>query len=510
AIGEPVTDEKGKTVYLVGTVQDITERKRTEQALQKSEEQFRAIFDNALVGMYRTAPNGRILMANPALVKMLGFSSFDELSRRDLEKEGYGQQYPRSAFKKHLERQGKVVGLESAWLRSDGTMLYVCESAQAVRDESGDILYYEGTVENISDRKQAEQEKFKLLSAIETAKEAIHLDSPNAIIEYANDAMDELFGYDKGELIGKHVAILNVDSTSQETVSQVMNGLEEDGWWEGEVRNKRKDGTEFLSYARVSVHKDENGKILNFVSTQHDITEHRQAEEELIRYQTQLRSLVSQLALTEERERKEIEAVLHDDLLQRLVLCKMRVDELSKSRTLTDPATSLGEIGESICEMLKSARTLTFDLASPILYDIGLEAAIRDWLDREVNGKYDVVLEFEDDGRNRPLGNDLRVMLYRAIRELCTNIIKHSRAKRARVSIRSKDDDMEIIVEDDGIGMEAQDSGNDAVDFSDRGGLGLFGIRERLDHFGASMKIESGTGLGTRISIIVPPHCQRV
>jgi len=239
-----------------------------------------------------------------------------------------------------------------------------------------------------------------------------------------------------------------------------------------------------------------------------DITERKKAEEKLARYQDRLRSLVSALAMTEERERKEIEAALHDDLLQKLALCKMRLDELSQSETQSDHAVSLNEIAESVREMIRSTRSLTFDLTSPVLYDIGLEAAIRDWLDREVCGKYDIVFEFEDDGQPRELGNDLRVMLYRAVRELCTNIIKHSRAKRAKVQVCNNLNNVEIIVEDDGIGMEDQNDGNKPGDFSHRGGLGLFGIRERLDHFGASMKIDSKVGAGTRIHIIVPSHRQ--
>ncbi|MHC4540710.1 MAG: PAS domain S-box protein, partial [Planctomycetota bacterium] len=151
---------------------ETIQRERTEEALQKSEEQFRAIFDNALIGLYQTTPNGRILMANPALVKMLGFSSFEELSRRDLEKEGYEPQCPRSAFKTRIERQGKVIGLESAWLRSDGTMLHVRESARAVRDESGNILYYEGTVEDISERKKIRERQELATSVLKRLNQA--------------------------------------------------------------------------------------------------------------------------------------------------------------------------------------------------------------------------------------------------------------------------------------------------------------------------------------------------
>jgi signal transduction histidine kinase len=255
------------------------------------------------------------------------------------------------------------------------------------------------------------------------------------------------------------------------------------------------DELEFRVAERTTELTETNEKL------QIEIAERKKAEEKLIEKQAHLRSLVSQLTMTEERERKEIAGLLHDELIQRLAMCKMKVDELSKTKTPMGRGNSLDEIGESIREMIKGARSLTFDLCSPVLYDIGLEAAIRDWLDREVNGKYDITFEFTGDGQQRQLSEDLRVTLYRAVRELCTNVIKHSKAQLAKVSIRNKNNNAEIIVEDDGGGITIDSSTGDT---SERGGLGLFGIRERLDRFGAGMNIESEADAGTRVTITVP------
>jgi two-component system sensor kinase FixL len=137
--------------------QEITERIRTEQALRESQEHFRSIFENALVGLYRTTPDGRILMANPTLLRLLDYSSFEELVQRDLEENGYEPHYPRSSFKQRIESEGRIVGLESAWARRDGSIVFVRESATAVRDESGNTLYYEGTIEDITALKQTEK-----------------------------------------------------------------------------------------------------------------------------------------------------------------------------------------------------------------------------------------------------------------------------------------------------------------------------------------------------------------
>ena len=137
---------------------EIKERKRAEKALSESEERFRGIYENATIGIYRTTPGGRILMANPALVRLLGYSSFEELKGRDLNKEGYEPDFPRSEFQKHIEGKGTVMGLEAAWTKKDGTTIYIRESARAVRDGTGKVLYYEGTVEDITKRKKAERQ----------------------------------------------------------------------------------------------------------------------------------------------------------------------------------------------------------------------------------------------------------------------------------------------------------------------------------------------------------------
>ncbi len=148
-------DENKIGIYAI--YRDITDQKLTEQALRASEERFRSLFEQMVIGMYRTTPDGRILMANPALLRMLGYASFQELSRNNLETMGFETTYTRAEFKERMERDGQAFGLEFAWRKRDGTVLYVRESARVIRDTEGHVLYYEGTAEDITEHKQAEQ-----------------------------------------------------------------------------------------------------------------------------------------------------------------------------------------------------------------------------------------------------------------------------------------------------------------------------------------------------------------
>jgi PAS domain S-box-containing protein len=137
---------------------EFAERMRAEKALIEKEEQYRDLFENVPIGLYRTTLDGRIIMANPALIQMLGCSSFEELASHNLENsEGFGPNYPRSQFKELIEKEGEIRGLESVWTKRDETVIFVRENARVAREEDGRVLYYEGTVEDISNSKQAEE-----------------------------------------------------------------------------------------------------------------------------------------------------------------------------------------------------------------------------------------------------------------------------------------------------------------------------------------------------------------
>jgi len=143
-------DSQGRITHFQGILIDITERRQAEQALRESEESFRSLFENAVMGLYRTTPDGRWIMANPALLRMLGYSSFEELARHRVVSEAPASIYPRSAFIERIEREGQVVGFEATWPKADGSPLFIRENARAIRDQAGNTLYYEGTVEEVA------------------------------------------------------------------------------------------------------------------------------------------------------------------------------------------------------------------------------------------------------------------------------------------------------------------------------------------------------------------------
>ncbi len=153
---------RGSYIGVTGSVVEITGRKRVEDTLKEEGERLRGMLDDAVIGIYRTTPDGRILFANRSLLDMLGYECLEELSARNLNREGYEPGYSREQFRRAVEAEGSARGLECAWKKKDGMTLFVRENARVVRDGKGKVVYYEGTVEDISDRKEAEEKKSRL------------------------------------------------------------------------------------------------------------------------------------------------------------------------------------------------------------------------------------------------------------------------------------------------------------------------------------------------------------
>ncbi|RKY55880.1 MAG: hypothetical protein DRP89_02420, partial [Candidatus Neomarinimicrobiota bacterium] len=150
------TESQDARKSLLSILADVTEK---EQALRESEEKYREIFDNIYEGIYRTTPEGKVILANPALVKILGYDSTSELANINIQTEVYESPTDGQKFIELINKNGRVYGFKSKWKKKDGTTLFVRENASIIRDENGDALYYDGTVENITESVNREKER---------------------------------------------------------------------------------------------------------------------------------------------------------------------------------------------------------------------------------------------------------------------------------------------------------------------------------------------------------------
>jgi PAS domain S-box-containing protein len=188
----------------------ILERKRSEEELRESEIRFRTLYENVSIGLYRTTPVGKILLANSALVKILGYSSFEQLAEKNLSQVGFSKKTGRKEFLRMIETRGEIKDVESSWVRQDGSLITVRESARAIRDSHGKTLYYDGTVEDITERIRAEEEKIKLLKILEASLNEIYIFDINTFkFSYVNDAVLHNIGYTHNEILKLTMLDLN-------------------------------------------------------------------------------------------------------------------------------------------------------------------------------------------------------------------------------------------------------------------------------------------------------------
>ena len=195
--------------YRLAIVRDITERKRAEDALREAERKYREIFENAGEGIFQSTPDGRYISANPALARMHGFDSPEDLirSRDDISRQVYVDSTRREEFKRLVEEQGIIRGFEHQVSRKDGSKIWISVNARAVRDEGGAIRYYEGTAQDINERKQAEEalrkSEQRYRDLVENSRELICTHDLDGLILSANRAAVEVLGYDPQDYCGQ-------------------------------------------------------------------------------------------------------------------------------------------------------------------------------------------------------------------------------------------------------------------------------------------------------------------
>jgi PAS domain S-box-containing protein len=243
-------------------------------------------------------------MANPALVKMLGFSSFEDLAHRNLQEEGYEPDYPRAKFLETLEKEDKIIGLESAWHQRNGNTLYVRESASIIRDAAGKILYYDGNVEDITYRKQAEEALRESERRLREAQEMAHLgfwlwDIKTGDVEWSDEVF-KIFCLDPATFKPRINSILDMSPWPEDHERDkelIRRAIESHDPGTYEQRFLRPDKSVGFYYSTFRGNYDNNGNLFSIVGTILDITERKKAEEILQESEARFRRLIESAPL---------------------------------------------------------------------------------------------------------------------------------------------------------------------------------------------------------------------
>ncbi len=242
----------------------------------------------------------------------------------------------------------------------------------------------------------------------------------------------------------------------------------------------------------------EGGEVVGVHMHILDITEQRRAELARRASEERLRTLANELVLAEERERRRLAEGLHEGCAQLLTAAAFKVGAIRRDAPALE--TRLHEISELLQEAQRQARTLSFELSPPVLYDGGLSPALR-WLAGDLRERFALEVELDDRLAGGAIDERTSVILFRAVRELLVNVVKHARVGRARVQAGLEDGGAAVAVEvtDEGRGFDGAD-----LTGSGEGGFGLLSLRERVCDLGGRMEVRSAKDEGTSVSIVVP------
>ena len=501
-------DEKGRVIGFISVITDITEHEQAQKEIRETKNYLENIFKTSVDGILVTDNQGVITMLNGAVEKMVGYTKDELIGKHSRELSPPEKEYREEGrdFVHALYKKGTIVGRERIWSRKDGNLIAVEHSVALLKDKAGRPTGTIGSVKEITDRKRAEEKlrrsEEKYRSLIEYANDAIISINKDGYIVGFNKQAEKLFGYSQKEIIEKPITLLILPSQrekEQKALERIVvhpkTGLLES---QRETKIQKKDGQEIpveVSYYSLAL-QDEY--IITGVVR--DISERKEAEEKLIHNQEQLRSLASQLTKVEEQERRSIASYLHDHLGQELFAIKLHLEKLKKSLPSNHTIKILESVIESVNQMMGDMRSMSYELSPPILYELGLIAALQ-WIVEEMRTLRNINITFNDDGQLKPLEATTNVLLFQAVRELLNNITRHAKAQNVEVFV-ARDNAMVVIqVNDDGIGFEGAE-----VDASreKNQGFGLYSIKERVRYIGGDLDIESALNRGSRITLKAP------
>ncbi len=516
----PIRDATDRIIGASNVARDVSEKKRNERALRESEERFRAIVETTPECVKLVSADGTLLLMNSPGLQMVGAGSKDEVIGKSL----YSLIAPedRDRFKAFNEKicSGARGSLEFDMVGLEGKRRNMETHAAPLQNQDGTIVHLAVTAD-ISDRKHAEQ----LLRGSEERLRALVNASSDVIYRMSHD-WSELaqldgrgFVADTGE---PRRDWLNqyIHPDDQPLVLQaIREAVRTKSPFQLEHRIRRADGTLGWTYSRAVPLFDGRGEIVEWFGAASDVTARKQAEEkyrnlaetleaevrartrDLEEQSNQVRELSWRLLRSQDEERRHIARELHDSAGQTLTVLGMNLAQLVQKtgRNAPELASDAEQIQETVQQLHREIRTTSYLLHPPLLDETGLYSAISWYLQglQERSG-LEVRLEISKDFGRVP--RDMELVIFRLVQECLTNIHRHSESKTAWIRIVRESDQVTLEIRDEGNGMSPARL---AEIQSERSGVGVRGMRERLRQFEGTLNIDSD-GSGTRVLATIP------
>ena len=502
-----VLDAQERVEFVVAVARDVTERRRTEEALSARDAQLQEAQGLANLGSWEwdlrtnsrtwSAQLSRIFGLRPDQMPSTFDGFYPLVHAEDRERTA---QLAREALRtgKSYENQFRIV-------RPDGAVRTVHNQARVDRDESGKPVRVIGVCQDITERKLAEeqarvsQERFRMM--VENVRDyAIYMLDMKGYITSWNLGAERICGYLADEIIGRHYSRFFLsdhatrgDPGIQLQFASIQGRYESEGW------RVRKNGAQFWAHVILTPLLDETGKLRGFSEIVHDITERKRAEEDLHGYADRLKTTSRRLVEVQESERRMLATELHDRVGQNLTALGINLSIVAggmPAGAKPELAARLEDCNSLVEGTVDAMRDVMAELRPHALDDYGLPAALRS-LATGFSRRTGIHVAFEKEGRGADLPKPVDLAMFRIAQEALNNVAKHANAQRVEIAIRRKNGNAVLSVSDDGVGFDPQRIDGPRAD----AGWGLLIMRERAEAVGAHFTLKAGPNSGVQVVV---------
>lgn len=471
-----------------------------ERDLVTPENKFRHLFEHSPMAIYLTDLNGVVLDINNAGVELLGFSSRDNVIGLESTNFIYTDPDERKRYQKNLEREDSVNEFETKFRRQDGTIIDVQMTAAVRRNESGDVVGYEGFIKDITAHKKAEKElrasEEKYRTVVETSLGAIYVHQ-DGVFTFANQRLAEMLGYTgPEEIIGRYFwEFVHPDDRNMVKSRGLSRQRGDFTPRQYSFRGIKKDGDAIWIELRATnaMYMGKPAVLGNFI----DITKRKRAEEEI-------RHLSRRLIEISEEEKRTIARDLHDEFGQALTSLHFDLEALEKSlpESFDEQKRRCGLLMNQVEKLADNIRKTTAHLRPDLLDHLGLIPALEWYINDFAVRRKEVKVHFQAVGFKKRLDVQTEIVLYRILQECLNNISKHAQAKHVNIMLTYSYPKVIFIIKDDGVGYEQAEDGLPRGILKE--GIGLLSMRERVASLRGTIDMNSAPGQGTVIRVELP------
>ncbi|HYH19540.1 MAG TPA: PAS domain S-box protein [Azospirillum sp.] len=519
----PVRSESGEVSGYLGVAQDITQRKRAEEALKDSEERFRSLVESTTDWVWETDGEHRFRWFSPSFDAVLGMPADTLLGKRREDLAADGHEIVSTAWMQHFAdlRARRPFRDFRYWLRTaDGKGRWISISGSPRYGADGAFLGYRGTGSDITERAATSVRMRMLAQVVEQSPVSVVIADTDGHIEYVNERLVQVTGWSRDELMGRHCRIFGSGETPDGTYAELWGAITTGRSWMGELKNRKKDGTPYWEMVAISPVLGEGNEIVRFAGIKEDITYRKEAEARI----AEANRLLNQQAIQLQRSNEELEQfayVASHDLRQplRAVTNYLALIERALGDSLdeeiqefigfaTGGATRMDALIRDLLEYSRIGRKERPFEPVPLAEAVADSLLDLDVAIGESNARVTVA-----DGLPTVRGD--RIELTRLFQNLIGNAVKYrapDRDPEVTVDWRDAGDAWVIRVRDNGIGIEAKDFDRAFGVFQrlvtreryEGTGIGLAVCRKIVDHHGGRIWIESAVGAGSTFLLTLP------